>query len=104
MVVLPGWLDQVPRIDFTPEKSILTQLETWAEEHGWTVSDGGSLPEALRDRTDVLLEHPDGEKRIRVAVLQKSRSGMGLIRLDSSIIRTVELAYIRKLKRWRVEV
>src|SRR5580692_8463197 len=103
MVVLPGWLDQVPRIDFTPEKSILTKLETWAEEHGWTVTDGSGLPEALRDRTDVLFEHPDGEKRIRAAVLQKSRSNGGMIRLDSSNFRTIELVYLSRKHRWRVE-
>src|ERR1700722_3915433 len=104
MVVLPGWLDQVPKIDFTPEKSILAQLERLAEASGWTVTDGRSLPEALRERTDVLFEHPDGEKIIRAAVLQKSRSGSGMIRLDSSIFRTVELVYLRRKHRWRVEI
>jgi hypothetical protein len=100
MVVLPGWLDQVPKIDFGAEKAMLTQLETWAQDNGWTVTDGADLPSGLRERTDVLLAHPDGERRIRVAVLQKSRSSVGYIRLDASNLRTLELEYRRK--HWRV--
>ena len=100
MVVLPGWLDQVPEIDFTREKEMLTQLEAWAVQKGWAVTDGAGLPSGLRERTDVLLTHPDGEKRIRVAVLQKNRSSSGYIRLDASNLRTLELEFRRK--HWRV--
>lgn len=103
MVVIPTWLDQVPPLDFAPEKALLTQIETWAQANGWTVSDGSGLPLELRQRTDVLLEQVDKEQRVRLAVLQKSRSDIGVIRLDASNLRTVELVYRRRQKLWRVE-
>jgi len=81
VVVLPEWLDQVPTVNFAPEKYLLTQIETWAETHGWMVSDGSQLPLELRQRTDVLLEQPDHDRRIR----------------------TVELLYQHKQPQWRVE-
>ncbi len=104
MVVIPGWLDHVPKMDFTSEKTVLTQLEAMAEERGWKVTGGSGLPDALRERTDVLFEHPDQEEWIRAAVLQKDRNGVGMIRLDSSIFRTIELVYLRRKHRWRVEI
>ena len=103
VVVLPEWLDQVPTVNFAPEKYLLTQIETWAETHGWMVSDGSQLPLELRQRTDVLLEQPDHDRRIRLAVLRKSRNGVGFIRVDSSNLRTVELLYQHKQPQWRVE-
>ena len=102
MVVLPGWLDDVPKVDFAPEKALITQLETWAEADGWTVSDGSSLIPELRHRTDVLLERPERDQRLRLAVLNKSRRGAGAIRLDSSLLRTLELLYRPRQRRWRV--
>ena len=30
--VLPGWIDQVQGVDFTPEKELLGDLEQWAAE------------------------------------------------------------------------
>lgn len=103
MVVLPTWLDQVPTVNFAPEKDLLTQLETWAQANGWIVSDGSKLPLELRQRTDVLLEQPDLNQRLRLAVLRKSRNGVGVIRVDSSNLRTVELVYQRRQPHWRVE-
>lgn len=103
MIVLPEWLDDVKKVDFAPEKDLLTQLETWAQANGWIVSDGSNLPLELRQRTDVLLEQPDRDQRMRLAVLRKSRNGRGGIRVDSSNLRTVELLYQSKLPHWRVE-
>lgn len=103
MVVLPEWLDQVPTVDFAPEKDLLQQLETWAQANGWIVSDGSNLPLELRQRTDVLLEHPDHNQRLRLAVLRKSRNNVGVIRVDASNLRTIELLYQRKQPHWRVE-
>jgi|GEM_PF-6097480 len=103
MVVLPNWLDQLPTVDFTPEKELLTELEKWAIENNWNVSDGSSLPFELRQRTDVLLNKPQHEQTIRLAVLRKSRNGVGVIRVDSSNLRTVELLYQRRQPHWRVE-
>ena len=103
MVVLPEWLDQVPAVNFAPEKELLTQFETWAQANGWIVSDGGNLPLELRRRTDVLLEQPNLDQRIRLAVLRKSRNGVGVIRVDASNLRTVELLYQRRQPHWRVE-
>ena len=104
MVVLPDWLDQVPTINFEPEKEMLTRIENWAQEKGWIVSDGQSLPRELRQRTDVLLEKPDLDQRVRIAVLQKSKRGAGAIRLDASTLRTLELVFQPKGKFWRVEI
>ena len=108
MVVAPGWLDQVPNLDFGHEKELLTAFETWAEANGWIVSDGESLPEELQKRTDVLLEYPSDDKRrdskrLRLAVLRKSRSSGGVICVDASNLRTVELLFQRKMPHWRVE-
>jgi hypothetical protein len=103
MVVIPAWLNQIPNVDFGPERQMLMQLETWATENNWTVSDGSSLPSEFRQRTDVLFERPEKEQSIRAAVLQKSRSSSGVIRLDSSTFRTLELVYRPRQKRWRVE-
>jgi hypothetical protein len=102
MVVLPAWLDHAPTVDFTPEKNLLVQLERWAEAHGWTVSDGSGLSSELRQRTDVLIEHPASDRRIRLAVLRKSRRGVSSIRVDASNLRTVELVFQRRQRRWRV--
>ncbi|HLV81711.1 MAG TPA: hypothetical protein VKT32_15600 [Chthonomonadaceae bacterium] len=104
MVVLPDWLDQVPSVDFAPEKDLLTRPETWAQENGWIVSDGSSLPSELRRRTDVLFQRTDREQAIRLAVLPKSRNGAGEIRLDASSLRTIELVYRRPQRQWRVAV
>jgi len=104
VVVIPSWLDQVSTLDFTPEKALLAQIEIWAQANGWTVSDGSGLPLELRQRTDVLLEQVDKQQRVRLAVLQKSRSDIGLIRLDASNLRTVEIVYRRRTKLWRMEV
>lgn len=103
MVVLPAWLDQTPTVNFAPKKELLTQLEIWAQGDGWTVSDGSSLPSELRQRTDVVLERPDPNQRMRLAVLRKSRNGVGIIRVDASSLRTVELLYQRRQPHWRVE-
>ena len=101
--VLPDWLDQVPNISFLPEKELLSNFEAWALEHGWTVTDGSTLPHELRQRTDVLLENTEQNQRIRLAVLPKSRKGAGAIRLDANL-RTLELLYRPKERHWRVEV
>lgn len=103
MVVLPGWLDQVPTVDYSPEKDLLINLETWAQQNGWVVSDGSNLQFGLRQRTDVVLERPNQGQRIRLAVLPKSRKGKGVIRVDASNLRSVELLYQRKQPHWRVE-
>lgn len=100
-LILPGWIEEVKGIDFSLEKSLLTDLEGWALENGWAVSRGEGLPESMRRRTDVLLERPGGD-HVRVAILQKMRSNRGFVRLDASTIRTIELEYVPKGKRWRV--
>ncbi len=103
MVVLPEWIDQAPKMDFEPEKEMFKTLESWAEEKGWNVSDGNSLPLELRQRTDVLLDDPKLNRSIRLAILQKSRNGAGAIRADASNLRTVELLYQSRTKKWRLE-
>ena len=102
MTVLPGWLDQAPAVDFAREKALLEHLETLAQTARWTVSNGSELPQELRQRTDVLFMAPNGEDRIRLAVLPRSRRGAGAIRLDSSALRTLELVYWPRKKGWRV--
>ncbi len=102
MTVLPAWLDQMPNVSFEGEKALLEQLETWAQKDGWIVSDGDTLPQELRQRTDVLFEHPKSSDRIRLAVLVKSHNGAGSLRLDSSEFRTLELVYQPRKRRWRV--
>jgi hypothetical protein len=106
--VLPDWIDQVPGVDFTPEKDLLRNLEQWAAENGWEVSDGSSLPSDLRHRTDVLLSRPGNGRHLRIAVLPKSRSSRGLVRIDATrdrpfSNRTFELVYQPRHNRWRVE-
>jgi len=103
VVVLPEWIDQVPKVDYAPEKTLLTDLEMWAEQNGWTVNDGSKLPHELRQRTDVLLEMPNSNRRVRVAILRKSPHGVGVIRMDSSNLRTIQLVYRRTQRQWRVE-
>ena len=102
MSVVPAWLEQVSAVDFSREKDLLTQLEAWAGAAGWTVSNGSELPQQLQQRTDVLFIAPNREDRIRLAVLPKSSKGAGAIRLDSSVLRTLELVYWPRKKSWRV--
>ena len=101
--VLPQWIDQVPGVDFEPEKKLLADLEAWASENGWDVSDGSKLSSELRRRTDVLLEQPEKKRRLRIAVLDKTKRGPGVIRMDASNHRIFELVYQPKAMRWRVE-
>lgn len=82
---------------------MLKSLELWAQEKGWHVSDGSALPIALSQRTDVLLDQPERNRSIRLAVLRKSRNGVGAIRVDASNLLTIELLYQHKQKKWRVE-
>ncbi|MFN3649299.1 MAG: hypothetical protein ACK47B_06925 [Armatimonadota bacterium] len=107
--VFPDWIDQVQGVDFTPEKGLLSELEQWAAERGWEVSDGSSLPSELRQRTDVLLSRPGEGRYFRISVLPKSRGSSGQIRLDATSHepfshRIFELIYQSNKKRWRVEV
>src|SRR5205823_8976328 len=81
--VLPNWLDQVPGVDFTPEKELLRDLEQWAAKNGWEVSDGSDLPFELRQRADVLLSQPTNERYMRIAVLPKAKRGSGVVRIDA---------------------
>jgi hypothetical protein len=108
-VVMPNWIDEVQGVDFTPEKRLLHDLEQWASQHGWEVSDGSSLPSELRQRTDVLLSRPDQKRYLRIAVLPKSRGSSGRVRIDAInhhpfSHRIFELLYQPKGQRWRVEV
>src|SRR5437764_10689389 len=82
--VLPKWLDEVQGIDFTPEKELLSDLERWASENGWEVSDGSSLPSELSRRTDVLISQPGKERYLRIAVLPKAKRGQSMIRVDAA--------------------
>lgn len=102
-ILLPKWLDQVQGVDFSAEKEMLSELEEWAQEDGWTVSDGNELPTDLQRRTDVLLDQPKSKRQIRIAVLPKVKRSPGTIRLDTSTHRIFELVYQPKSKRWRVE-
>jgi len=102
-IIIPKWLDQIPSVDYSPEKQLLTNLEDWAIGRGWVVSDGSSLPFELRQRTDVLMEQPQSNQRFRVAVLSK-RGKSGTIRLDASTFRTFELVYRPHARKWRLEV
>src|SRR5690348_5235974 len=106
--VLPGWIDQVPGIDFTPEKELLHELEQWFAGRGWEVSDGSDLPSDLRQRTDVLLSQPGKERYMRIAVLPKTKRGSGVVRVDAVgdrpfSHRIFELVYQPRHKRWRLE-
>jgi hypothetical protein len=108
-LVLPEWLDQVPGVDFTPEKELLTHLEEWASQNDWEVSDGSSLLRELSRRTDLLLSQADQERHMRVAVLPKERRGPGRIRIDATSDRVFshrifDLVHVPKQGRWRVEL
>jgi hypothetical protein len=102
-LVIPKWLDEVKGVDFSPEKEMLTELESWAYSDGWEVSDGRNLDSELRGRTDVLLERPNERRYMRIAVLPKVSRSPGMIRIDASTHRVFELIYQPKAKRWRVE-
>lgn len=102
-LVLPKWLDDIEGVDFTPEKDLLRQLESWAQEDGWIVSDGSVLPEELGRRTDVLLAQPQKKQHLRLAVLPKRKRGSGAIRIDASTHRIFDLMYQPQKKQWRVE-
>ena len=101
-LLLPDWLDHA-QVNYEPEKELVTEVEKMAQQNGWTVSNGERLPFELRERTDVLFEQPTLKRHVRLSILPKSRKGIGMIRLDASNLRTVELVYQPKKKRWRVE-
>ena len=101
-LVLPAWLDQV-QVNYEPEKELVAKVEKMAQQNSWIVSNGESLPFELRQRTDVLFEQSIPKRNIRLAILPKSRHGSGMIRLDASNLRTIELVYQPKKKSWRVE-
>ena len=109
MTVVPAWLQQIPGVNYQPEIDLLTQFEEWAQENGWSVSDGSSLPPELCQQTDVLLEQRNNDQgvllSIRLAVLRKARGSKkgGAIRVDASTLRTVEFLYQRRQPQWRVE-
>jgi hypothetical protein len=107
--VLPGWIDEVQGVDFTPEKELLIDLESWARDHGWEVSNGSTLPSELRQRTDVLIFRPNEERYLRVSVLPKSKGGSGRIRIDATkhqpfSHRVFDLVYQPRSQRWLVEL
>ena len=102
-LVIPQWLDQVEGVDFSPEKEILGELERWAAQDGWDVSDASSLSSDLRQRTDVLIKQPQTQNQMRIAVLPKARRSPGSIRIDASTHRIFELIYQPQQNRWRVE-
>ena len=102
--MLPQRLDENQGVDFTLEKALLVDFEDWAAVHGWSVSDGSQLPHELSQKTDVLLDQQQG-KRVRIAVLPKSKGSPGTIRVDATpSFRSFELVYQPRKKRWRVEV
>ena len=103
-MVQPAWLDQIQGVDFEPEKKMLGDIQRWATDNGWVASDGSKLQFGLAAHTDVLLEKSHEDRRVRLAVLRKSNSGDGEIRLDSSEFTTIELIYLPDTKRWRAEV
>ncbi len=103
MIVMPAWLDQVPTIDYTPEKELVSDFESWGQKNGWTITDGSKLPLELRQRTDVLLEKPEHDLRLRLAILRKSRNNTGSVRVDASSLRTIVLEYDNRRRRWRVD-
>ena len=100
--VLPDWIDQAA-VNYTPEKELVAEVEKMAELNGWAFSNGESLPSELRLRTDVLFEQSGSKRGIRLSILPKSRKDTGVIRLDASNLRTVELVYQPKKRCWRVE-
>jgi hypothetical protein len=102
--IIPDWLDQVKGVDFAPEKALLNSLETWDAGQNWDISDGHELSQALRERTDVLIQNSKTGDRVRVTVFPKHRDERGSIRLDSSTIRTVELCSQPKTQKWRIEI
>lgn len=104
MVVIPAWLDQIPQITFDNEKTLLSAIEQYAEADHWKVSDGSDLPLVLKQMTDVLLEDTKSDRRVRLAVLRKSSNNRGMIRVDASNLRTIELVYQGKEPIWRLEV
>jgi hypothetical protein len=101
--VLPGWLDQVRGVDFAQEKQMLSDLERWAIQDNWEVTDGTVLPSDLARRTDVLLRDAKRNRWFRVSVLPKAKGSPGSIRLDASTHRIFELVNLPRKKGWRLE-
>ena len=77
----PTWLDEVPNVDFTHEKRLLEDLVEWGRGLGWNPVETKGIDFSARAQTDLALGK--GDRRLRVAVLQKSRSSQGSVRMQS---------------------
>jgi len=101
--VLPTWLNEVRGVDFAQEKQMLSDLESWASQDNWEISDGSPLPSELARRTDVLLRDAKRDRWFRVSVLPKAKGSPGSIRIDASSHRIFELVNMPRKKGWRLE-
>ena len=88
----PAWMDQVPNIDFTPEKAAFRDIVAWGERLGLSVVPQSRLEADVRATTDLVLEQ--GRRRLHVRAQEKTRNGDGRIDLDARPrIRHVRLAW-----------
>jgi hypothetical protein len=99
----PKWLDDVPNVDFTQEKRLLNEFVQWGAELGWNPVDSIGMDFNARAQTDLALGKDD--RRLRVAVLQKSRSAQGSVRIQSvPEFREANLVWDSRQKQWHIEL
>jgi len=102
-MALPQWLDQVPNVEFTEEKRLLEELMQWGTDMGWTPVDTDGLDFSERAQTDIALQKDD--RKLRIAVLRKSRSSEGAIRIQAvPAFREAILTWRQRAKRWQIEL
>lgn len=102
-MALPSWLDQVPNIDFAREKQALLDILAWGQALGWARVDPQGLEFNARQETDLALEKDD--RKLRVAVLSKSRSSLGMIRIQAiPTFRDALIVWQPRRHKWELEL
>lgn len=102
-MALPNWLDQVPNVDFGREKQALLDILAWANTLGWNRVDPRGLEFTARKETDLALE--SGDKKLRIAVQPKSRSTLGMIRIQAiPTFRDALIVWQPRRHKWDIEL
>ena len=103
-MALPNWLDQVPNVDFTQEKDALRDLLSWGEALGWHTSDPSGMEFNARQSADIVLEFR-GDRKIRIAVQSKSKSSLGMIRIQAiPTFREASIIWLPRRHQWQIQL
>lgn len=103
-MALPNWLDQVSNISFEREKELLHKLIDWLIQLEWSQASGG-MDFSERQQADLVFTKDQPERKIRVAVLPKSKSSQGALRIQAiPTFSEAEYRWRHSKRRWEIEI